>query len=830
MLSVVGRARRARGLLVTVTAVAAVAVPGAHAGGRCGDAAARPWCDTSHTPDERAGLLVAALTQDEKVALLAGDDLVGVAGQQGTHTGTSTGVPRVGLPTVFYSDGPVGVRSGVATALPTPMSVGASFDTAVAARQARVIADEAKAKGNDVVYAPTINLLRTPLWGRTFETFGEDPELLGQMGTAWIRAAQDRGIIANVKHYAANNQEGQGAGDAAQFPGVPLGGAVPGVQGNRLTVDVRVDERTLRETYLPHFEAAVKEGGVGSVMCSYNRLNGQYACENEQLLSRILRREWGFKGYVLADYGAAKNPITSLNNGLDFDPWPGIAYQPALVAPVLAAGQVSSKTLDDAIRRQLRTLFAFGFFDRDAYPEGEVDAEAGAREAAAIGEAGITLLRNEGDVLPLKPGTRLAVIGRPADRFVTGGGSANVAPTRTTTPLAALRARGPVTYDDGTDLARAAATAKAADVAVVVAGDYVTEFVDRRCLSLQCPPIYGDQDALVEAVAAANPRTVVVLQTAGPVLTPWREKVAGLVEAWYAGQEAGTAIARVLYGDVDATGRLPATFPASEDETPVGGDVEAYPGVAETVRFKEGVLVGYRWWDARGRTPAFPFGFGLSYTTWKHTGLRVTPVRDGATVSVVVRNTGRRAGSDVAQLYLEMPDPRPGVAQPPRQLRDFAKVALGPGAARRVTLRLDERAFSYWDTAADGWRVAPGCYGVVVGRSSRDVQQRATVAVGTADCPGAAVRVLGASPRVCTSRRTVTITLPRGIRRRGVRRVVVTVAGRRVRTLRGGRTRVRVSFRGRRSGRATVVLRVTGRDGRVRTVRRVYRLCVPRGA
>jgi beta-glucosidase len=352
--------------------------------------------------------------------------------------------------------------------------------------------------------------------------------------------------------------------------------------------------------------------------------------------------------------------------------------------------------------------------------------------AQRIEEGAITLLRNEGGVLPLDAGKlhSLAIVGADADTFKTGGGSGDVTPFEVHTPRAAIVQRaGPgvrVTYDDGSDADAAAASAAAADVAIVFAGDYQTEGADKRCLTLECPPYRGDQDALIERVAAANPNTIVVLETGGPVLTPWRDRVRGLLEAWYPGQEGGPAIARALFGDVDPGGRLPATFPASEAGEPTAGDPEKYPGVAETVTYKEGVLVGYRWFDAHGLAPAYPFGFGRSYTTFAYRGLHVDAAPGRIAVDASVTNTGSRSGIAVPQLYVGLPSPGPGVVQPPRQLRGFAKLALRPGETRRVHFTLDSRALSYWDTGAGGWRLAPGCYRVMVGSSSRELALSAT--------------------------------------------------------------------------------------------------------
>ena len=717
----------------------------ASAAGRCGH---HPWCDTSLSPDARASLLLKALTPSERIALLGGDDFEGgVNSSPTTHTGTSDGVPRVGLPTTYYSDGPVGPRQGPSTGLPIPMAVAASFDPAMARLHAAVVGTEARDKGNDVVFAPTVNIMRTPLGGRTFEGYGEDPYLDTRTAVAWIRSLQARGVIGDVKHFAANNQEGRDPSGKSGGPETPLGA---GSEGSRYFIDANIDERTLREIYLPHFEAAVKDAHVGSVMCSYNKLNGSYACENEHLLHRVLEHDWRFKGYVIADYGAAHDVVASLNHGLDFEPWPPFAYRPDEIQAAVLTRQSSQRQVDAHVRRVLRTLFAFRFFDRRAYrnDDRQIPKRRDARIARDVERAGVTLLRNRG-VLPLRARRlhSIAVIGQPATQFVTGGGSANVTPFSFVPPLRSIRARAGrgvhVRYDDGSDQDSAAALAKRSDVAIVFAADYETEGVDRFCLSLECPMVHGDQDGLIRRVAAANRRSVVVLETGGPVLTPWRRKVAGLLEAWYPGSRAGPALASVLFGDADPGGRLPATFPRREADTPTAGDPEKYPGVDNEETYKEGVLVGYRWYDARRLEPAFPFGFGLSYTRFRYRRLHVAARRHGvgAAVSVRIANVGRRRGSDVAQLYLHLPSPRPGVVQPPHQLRGFRKVRLRRGAHRTVRFRLGARAFSYWDVRSRGWRVAPGCYRVLVGRSSRSLPLRRTLAVRGASCGAHAVRV-----------------------------------------------------------------------------------------
>jgi beta-glucosidase len=715
--------------LIVVLLALAVWPAAADAAGRCGS---HPWCDTSLSPDKRADLLLHALTPAERIGLLGGDSATGVTGQAHAHTGVGDGVPRVGLPSLYLTDGPVGVRQGASTALPSSLALSASFNLALARRDGALVGDEAKLKGNDLVYAPTINLLRTPLWGRAFESLGEDPLLTARLGVAWIRGLQRQGVIANVKHFAVNNQEGRRAGGS--------------LVGSRYSVDARVDERTLMEYYLPQFEAAVKQGHAGSVMCSYNRLNGPHTCESTWLLTQVLRKRWGFKGFVLADYGASKRVGSGLAAGLDFEPYPfvdfdgGENYTPAAISAALAAHRTTQARVDAAAHHLLRTLFAYRFFDRAAYTDDDsrVDRTGHAEQARRLAEAGMVLLKNKGGLLPLRSGklNDLAIIGADADVYKNGGGSSDIEPYSFVNPRAGIAARAgsavSVHYDPGDDLDRAASVARAADVAIVVVADTAGEGEDKPCLALDCGAVDKLQrDKLIERVAAANKRTVVVLETAGPVLTPWRSRVAGLVEAWYPGSGGGAAIARVLFGDVDPGGRLPATFPRRARDLPTAGNPRRYPGVNDVVHYSEGPLVGYRWYDQHKIAPAFPFGYGLSYTRFAIRHLRVARKR----VSVDVVNTGKRSGVAVPQLYLGLPGAR-GRVQPPRQLKGFESVTLRPGARRRVTFALSPRSFSYWNSRRDRWVVAPGCYGVYVGSSSRDTALRGQLALGGGSCAG----------------------------------------------------------------------------------------------
>jgi beta-glucosidase len=805
-------------LAIPVLLCSLIAVPAAAAAGRCGDPAQRPWCNTSLTPAQRTVLLLKAMTLDEKLMLMAGDDLDGVATGD-PATGTSDGVDRLGIPVLYHSDGPVGPREGQTTAMPGPLALASSFDPALARVVGQTIANEVKHKGNDLVHAPTVEPMRTPLAGRTFETYGEDPLLSARMAVEWIRGAQEEGIIANVKHFAPNSQEGE--------QGAP---PLTGIQGSRFLIDAIIDERALREIYFPAFEAAVKQGDVGAVMCAYGSLNGHFACESDYLLQKVLRGDWGFDGFVISDYGfAMKSTAASANAGTDLEMPIAGWYTPLALNAALLTGQISQGTIDARVGAILRTMFRFGLFDRDAYAEndGAIDKPAHASVARQVEEQGMVLLQNRDGALPLDPRglDSLAVIGEQATAFKTGGGSANVQPFAFRDPLGAIRERAgsgvQVRHDAGSDPAAAAAAARGADAAIVFVADVATEGSDKPCLSVRCSaidPVGGaprgtsgrpDFDAVINAVAAANPRTIVVMETGTPVLAPWADRVEAVLEAWYPGQEAGPAIARVLFGDVDPGGRLPVTFPVREADIPAAGSRRQYPGEGMRVEHSEGVFIGYRHYDERQIAPRWPFGHGLSYTTFSLSDLRIQPTGSGATASVRIKNTGRRNGTAVPQLYLGMPDAE-GAPQPPRALKGFGKLALKPGQAKRVSFVLDERAFSYWDTAAGGWRVKSGCYTVEVGFSSRELPLRGAVGRSAPSC--------------CASRRNFLIRLPRGIRR-----ARVTVGGRRTRVVkRRGRLTARVDARGRPRGR--LVVRVVGRSrgGKVLRQTRVYRICARR--
>jgi beta-glucosidase len=663
----------------------------------------RPWMNRSLTPTVRAELLVREMTLDEKILEIHMMDTR-------EHPREVPAVERLGIPAFKITNGPAGAGPGdsrptqPATALPSALALAASWDVSLAETFGRVAAQEVADRGEQLIEAPGVNIARVPQNGRNFEYFGEDPYLAAQLAVGEIKGIQSQGVIAEVKHYAANNQE-----------------------TDRKTINEVVDERTLREIYLPAFEAAVKEGGVGAVMCAYPSVNGQFGCENTHLLREILRGEWGFKGFVQSDYTATHSAVPSALAGLDLAMKPD-HYGDELKAAV-TSGRLSESVVDAMLVRRFAQMFRFGLFDNPRAPR-PIPAERDGAAARAIAEQCAVLLKNVGNLLPLRASAlrSIALIGPYAGAAHTGGaGSSAVAPLYTVSPSDGIRkhvgAGVGVSYNDGADPSAAAALAAKSDVALVLVGNKDREGRDRPNLSLE-----GGQDKLVAAVAAANPRAVVVLKTGGPVLMPWIERVPAVLEAWYPGEEDGNVVADLLFGDANPSGKLPVTFPRGEGDTPAHTPRQ-YPGVGGTAVYSEGLEVGYRWYDARAVTPLFPFGYGLSYTTFALRRLSVSPPTTSGDVRVSfdVTNTGRRAGAEVAQVYVAAPS---SAGEPPRQLKGFAKVNLQPGQTRRVTLTLDRRAFAAWDTAARRWTTARGRYQILVGDSSRDQPLRASVAVG----------------------------------------------------------------------------------------------------
>jgi len=647
-------------------------------------------------PVARATALVAQMTLAEKITEMHGI-------QDATHNRFVPGIPRLGIPPLVVTNGPAGVGPGdpktqaPATALPAPEALAATFDPAQAAAYGRIMGTEAADLGNNFIEGTDVNVVRVPQNGRTFENYGEDPFLAARLAVANIRAVQSAGIVGEVKHFDAYSQE-----------------------NNRFALNEVVDERTLHEIYDPPFQAAVQQGHAGAVMCAYPAVNGTFSCESPELLTTDLRTDWGLNGFITSDFGATHSTAPSINAGMNLEMPTGKFFDTALLDAV-NSGQVSVSTIDTLLVQRFAEEIRLGLFDNPP-PAQPIPAQADGGVARSIAEQGAVLLRNQGSVLPLHAASlhSIAVIGPDASAAVTGGGgSSHVIPLLTVDPVTGIKnAVGPnttVTADPGTNTASAAALAKASDVAIVMVGDNETEGKDRTSLALS-----GNQDALVEAVAAANPRTIVVLKSGGPVLMPWAGQVPALLEAWYPGEEDGTVVADLLFGKANPSGKLPLTFPVSATDLPANTPAQ-YPGVNGTATFSEGVFVGYRHYDAANITPLFPFGFGLSYTTFAFSRLTVHPGPHGTvTVSANVTNTGHRAGSDVVQLYVGDPSSA-AVPEPPNQLQGFGKVALGPGQTRRVTFSLDARSFSFWDTASASWRVAGGMYRINVGDSSRNL-------------------------------------------------------------------------------------------------------------
>jgi beta-glucosidase len=648
--------------------------------------------------DQRARDIVRQMTLDEKIQELHGirDD---------SHYRYVPGVSRLGIPPFRITNGPAGAGPGdvtkthpqdPATALPSPIALAATWDVNLAKQYGSIVGEESKDIGNALVEAPDINIARLPQNGRTFEGYGEDPFLVGQMSASNIQGIQSQGVIANVKHYVANNQE-----------------------TDRFTTDEQIDERTLREIYLPGFEASIHQGQSASVMCAYPRVNGTFNCENGLLMNDILKKEWGFDGFITSDFGAVHSTVPSAMAGLDLEMPTGKYFGDDLKAAV-ESGQVPVSVIDDKLVRRFRTMMRFGVFDHPPVPK-PIPAQENGAKSRAIAEQGMVLLKNQGGILPFARIKSIAVIGPGAMAAVTGGGgSSHVVPLYTVDPVEGIRKRAgaavTVNSSDGSDLAKAAALAHGADVAIVMVSKVDREGRDQT-LNLE-----QNQDELVEAVAGANPRTIVVLKTGSAVLMPWIEKVPAILEAWYPGEEDGNAVADVLFGTVNPSGKLPLTFPRRIEDPPASTPAQ-YPGVDGVAHYSEGIFVGYRHYDQKNIEPLFAFGYGLSYTTFAYSNLKVaaTPDKQGRwSVDFDLHNSGHVAGAEVAQLYVGLPST--AVPQPPKQLKRFQKVFLAPGKTQHVHWTLDAPALSYWNVQQHKWTVAPGAYKVMVGASSRDIR------------------------------------------------------------------------------------------------------------
>ena len=704
----------------------------------------QPWKNKSLSPDERADLLAKQMTLDEKIQLLHGSfgydgeswHIPGWKNAPGSHgeDGYVPGIPHLGIPDLRLLGAGAGVTnigqrpSGKSTALPSPLAEAATWDPAMAYAVGTVIGKETRDEGFNISIGGGVDLARDPRNGRNFEYHGEDPILAGKMIARELRAIQDQGVIATIKHYAMNDQE-----------------------SGRNSVSANIDKRSMRETDLLAFEIGIKESDASAVMCAYNRVNGVYSCENSYLLNDVLKKDWGFQGWVMSDWGATHSTAKAALAGLDQEFYDNKYFAGALQTAV-ERGDVPMERLDNMVHRILRMMFAFGAFDNPPVAK-PIDAIADAAVARRVEEAGAVLLENAGGQLPLNASTlhSIAVIGSHADVGVlSGGGSSQVdpiggnavppknirpglfasmsAPTwDPSLPLMAIRAKAlaaKVEYDSGTDVGAAAKLAGASDVVIVFANQWTSEGRDVPNLSLP-----DNQDQLISQVASANAHTIVVLETGGPVSMPWLNNVSAVLEAWYPGQRGGEAIAGLLFGDVNPSGKLPITFPKNEAQLPrpvIQGPPPPGNGFFD-VDYTEGLKVGYKWYDAEGKKPLFPFGFGLSYTNFSYSKLQTIPMTTDGTkeirVSFDLRNLGSKVGAEVAQVYLGFPA---SVAEPPKRLVGWAKVSLAAGQTQRVTVAVDPHAASHplslWNDSTNAWDIATGDYKLYVGSSSEDIR------------------------------------------------------------------------------------------------------------
>ncbi|MCB8943360.1 MAG: glycoside hydrolase family 3 C-terminal domain-containing protein [Ardenticatenaceae bacterium] len=650
------------------------------------------------------------MTLEEKAALCTG-----------ASSWTTTPIERLGVPEFICSDGPHGVRrqrnvhemdmeSLPATCFPTASCLASTWDVALIHKMGEALAEECIALNVDMVLGPGANMKRSPLGGRNFEYFAEDPYLAGEMAANYINGVQSRGVGTSLKHYAANNQEFQ-----------------------RFSISAEVDERTLREIYLPAFEKAVKEAQPWSVMCAYNKVNGTFASEHHYLLTEILKEEWGFEGLVVSDWGAVRDRVAALQGGLDWEmPGPQERRVQAVVEAV-RAGELDEAILDESVRRILRIVFKAA----ETVKGGEFDVDAHHELARHIAAEGMVLLKNDG-LLPLKGHEHIAVIGRSAQQaHFQGGGSSHINPTKVAVPFKELQAQAgdaEVSYAEGypTDnsfrqdlIDEAAAIAQTADVAIL----YIalptfkeSEGYDRTDLDLT-----EHQMALITAVAQVQPRSVVVLNNGAPVaMSSWIDKVAAVLEGWMMGQAGGGAIADILFGTINPSGKLAETYPLKLADTPSHLN---WPGGAGQVQYGEGLFIGYRYYDAKEMPVLFPFGYGLSYTTFAYSNPQVSARTfkdvDGVTVTVDVTNTGDKAGKEVVQVYVH--DQKSGLIRPYKELKGFAKVELQPGETKSVSITLDFRAFAYYHPEYKQWITEDGDFDLLIAASATDIRHTLTV-------------------------------------------------------------------------------------------------------
>ncbi|HTT32421.1 MAG TPA: glycoside hydrolase family 3 C-terminal domain-containing protein [Methylomirabilota bacterium] len=689
--------------------------------------ARHPWMDKTLSPDHRAELVLKEMTLDERIALLHGNGMRGwprtvpnanpYLGNGGA--GFVLGVPRLGIPMMQMSDAAYGVRSSAengrySTALPSNLASASSWDIQAACDYGALIGRELRAQGYNMTLGGGVNLTREPRNGRTFEYMGEDPILAGTLVGNRMKCEQAQHVMGDMKHYALNDQE-----------------------SGRKEVNVIISKRAMRESDLLAFQIGIQIAEPAAVMCSYNAVNGDFACENKYLLTDVLKKDWKFPGFVISDWGGTHSTVKASAAGLDheepLDDFFGEKFKQAV-----QSGKVPRSELDEHVHRILRAEFASGIVD---YPEKKsvVDVEGGFETSRRIAEQSIVLLKNADGVLPLDRSKvrSIAVIGPHADTgMISGGGSAQVDPPRATapewkhyvwfptSPLKAIGAKVPgasVQFDSGASPTSAAELAKKSDVAIVFAYQWTSEDMDLPSLSLP-----EEQDALIQQVAAANQHTIVVLETGSAVTMPWLNQVSGILEAWYAGSKGADAVADILFADVNPSAKLPMTFPRTEADLPhpqLKTPPPKAPGSAEPdkptfeVHYDEGLKVGYKWYDAENKPVLFPFGFGLSYTTFGYSDLKVSAGSE-TTVSFTVKNTGSRAGAEIAEVYAALPA---GSGEPPKRLVGWSKVNLNAGESKQVSLSINPLYLSIFDETSDSWKVLPGEYSFMVGASSQNL-------------------------------------------------------------------------------------------------------------
>jgi beta-glucosidase len=737
-------------LALSILIVSAAWVP---ASAQSGARQKAPWMNAALSPDERAALVLKEMTIDEKVSMLHGTGLKGLGPVSPLAVGSNggagyvVGIPRLGIPAIQMSDAAYGVRQSgengrYSTALPADLAAAASWDLDAAYEYGTLIGRELRAQGYNMSLGGGVNLTREPRDGRTFEYLGEDPILAGRMVGSLIRGTQAQHVIGDIKHYAVNDQE-----------------------SGRNAVNANIDKRSMRESDLLAFEIGVREGNPAAVMCAYNRVNGDYACENKYLLTDVLKKDWNFKGFVVSDWAATHSAAKASAAGLDQEE-PGEIFFGGAMKDAVQSGRVPIAEVDDHVRRILRSMFACGVID-DPPQKSVVDVAGGFEVARNIAEHSIVLLRNEQAQLPLDASRvrSIAVIGPQSDvGMISGGGSAQVDPPGgnaimppgkgqtiwgepvwfPSSPLKAIRAKAPgakVQFDPGTDHSSAAALAKTADVAIVFAYQWEIEGADLDNLSLP-----EHQDELIAAVAAANPHTIVVLETGSPVTMPWASQVNGILEAWYAGTQGAEAVANVIFGEVNPSAKLPITFPRSEADLPhrsvvhpprestTNGEPDAWKKIAAGLpafqtTYDEQLKVGYKWYDAEKKDVLFPFGYGLSYSTYSYSNLRViTGGTPGGKVRLnfTVTNTGDRAGIEIAEVYAALPA---AAAEPPKRLVGWSKIKLNPAESKEVAVEVDPQYLSIFDVDRNAWQLVPGDYMFLVGGSSQSLPLKESVSL-----------------------------------------------------------------------------------------------------